>query len=228
MAEAGQGISVVPLRYVSAQNVFKLLDAFGVKASTLRPDNGRNTLIVTGSGSDRAAAIDTILSFDADWMRGQSVGIFPIVNGNPEPIVAELEKIMDTGDSGLGQNVIKFQTVSRMNAIMVISHKPGLLHTAETWIKRLDGANSLRNSVHVYHVKYGEARQMAKVLNDMFTGNSGNADTPSSDLGIHHFRNRSGWLHALNTMAGGASKTRVTTSSRSDLRSTFVRFCATA
>ena len=32
-AEAGQGISVVPLRYVSAQTVFKLLDAFGVKAT---------------------------------------------------------------------------------------------------------------------------------------------------------------------------------------------------
>ena len=69
-AEAGQGISVVPLRYVSAQTVFKLLDAFGVKATTLRPDNGRNTLIITGSGTDRASAIDTILSFDADWMRG--------------------------------------------------------------------------------------------------------------------------------------------------------------
>ena len=36
-AEAGQGISVVPLRYVSAQTVFKLLDAFGAKATTLRP-----------------------------------------------------------------------------------------------------------------------------------------------------------------------------------------------
>ena len=71
-AEAGHGISVVPLRYVSAQTVFKLLDAFGVRASTLRPDNGRNTLIITGSGSDRATAIDTILSFDADWMKGQS------------------------------------------------------------------------------------------------------------------------------------------------------------
>jgi general secretion pathway protein D len=70
-AEAGQGISIVPLRYVSAQTVFKLLDAFGVKATTLRPDTGRNTLIITGSGSDRGAAIDTILSFDADWMRGQ-------------------------------------------------------------------------------------------------------------------------------------------------------------
>src|SRR3954470_16237951 len=93
-AEAGQGISVVPLRYVSAQTVFKLLDAFGVKASTLRPDNGRNTLIIIGSGTDRAAAIETILSFDADWMKGQSVGVFPVRNSSPEPLISELEKIM--------------------------------------------------------------------------------------------------------------------------------------
>ena len=114
-AEAGQGISVVPLRYVSAQAIFKLLDAFGTKATTLRPDNGRNTLIVTGSGSDRAAAIDTILSFDADWMRGQSVGIFPIHNSSPEPVISEIEKIMDSGEGGLSQNVIKFQAINRLN-----------------------------------------------------------------------------------------------------------------
>jgi len=88
-AEAGQGISVVPLRYVSAQNIFKLLDAFGVRAATMRPDTGRNTLIISGSGTDRAAAIDTILSFDADWMRGQSVGIFPVRNSSPEPVISE-------------------------------------------------------------------------------------------------------------------------------------------
>ena len=105
-------------------------------------------------------------------MRGQSVGVFPIANGNPEPIVAELEKIMDTGESGLGQNVVKFQTVSRMNAIMVITRKPALLHTAETWIKRLDRANTSKNSVHVYRIKYGEARQIARVLTDMFIGSS--------------------------------------------------------
>ncbi|HTO62816.1 MAG TPA: type II secretion system secretin GspD [Bradyrhizobium sp.] len=181
-AEPGYGISVVPLQYVSSQTLLKLLDSFALKPGTVRADPSRNLLLIQGTGAERRTAIDAALSFDADWMRGQSVGIFPIVNGNPEPIVAELEKIMDTGDSGLGQNVVKFQTVSRMNAIMVISRKPGLLHTAETWIKRLDGANSLRNSVHVYRVKYGEARQMAKVLNDMFTGNSGTADTPSNDL----------------------------------------------
>src|SRR3954470_14964062 len=122
-AEAGQGISVVPLRYVSAQTVFKLLDAFGVKATTVRPDVGRNTLMITGSGADRSAAIDTILSFDADWMRGQSVGIFPVRNSAPEPVISEIEKIMDSGEGGLSQNVIKFQPMGRLNAILVVSQK---------------------------------------------------------------------------------------------------------
>ncbi|WP_315785303.1 MULTISPECIES: type II secretion system secretin GspD [unclassified Bradyrhizobium] len=182
-AEPGYGISVLPLQYVSAPTLLKLLDSFALKPGTVRADPGRNVLLIQGTGAERRTAIDAALSFDADWMRGQSVGIFPIVNGNPEPIVAELEKIMDSGDSGLGQNMVKFQTVSRMNAVMVISRKPALLRTAETWIKRLDAGNTLRNSVHVYRVKYGEARQMARVLNEMFTGNAGGAaEASSTDL----------------------------------------------
>jgi general secretion pathway protein D len=181
--EPGYGISVVPLQYVSAQTLLKLLDSFALKPGTVRADSGRNLLLIQGTGSERRAAVDAALSFDADWMRGQSVGIFPITNGNPEPIVAELEKIMDSGENGLSQNVVKFQTVSRMNAIMVVARKPALLRTAETWIKRLDSANTARNSVHVYRIKYGEARQIAKVLTDMFGGGSGGSlDNASSQL----------------------------------------------
>ncbi|MGJ5180167.1 type II secretion system secretin GspD [Bradyrhizobium oligotrophicum] len=181
--EAGYGITALPLQYVSAPTLLKLLDSFALKPGMVRADPGRNVLLIQGTGAERRTAAEAALSFDADWMRGQSVGIFPIANGNPEPIVAELEKIMDTGDSGLGQNMVKFQTVSRMNAIMVISRKPALLKTAETWIKRLDAGNTLRNSVHVYRVKYGEARQMARVLNDMFIGSAGSAaDASSTDI----------------------------------------------
>uniref|UniRef100_UPI0026D2C9B5 type II secretion system secretin GspD n=1 Tax=Bradyrhizobium sp. (strain ORS 278) TaxID=114615 RepID=UPI0026D2C9B5 len=182
-AEPGYGITMLPLQYVSAPTLLKLLDSFALKPGTVRADPGRNVLLIQGTGAERRTAADAALSFDADWMRGQSVGIFPIENGNPEPIVAELEKIMDTGDSGLGQNMVKFQAVNRMNAVMVISRKPALLRTAETWIKRLDTGSTLRNSVHVYRVKYGEARQMARVLNEMFTGNSSAvADASSTDL----------------------------------------------
>ena len=184
--DPGYGVSVIPLQYVSAQTLVKLLDSFALKPGMVRADSGRNLLLIQGSAPDRRAAVENALSFDADWMRGQSVGVFPIANGNPEPIIAELEKIMDTGENGLGQNVVKFQTVSRMNAIMVISRKPALLRTAETWIKRLDLANTSKNTVHVYRIKYGEARQIARVLTEMFVGGSGEADnaleTPSGQL----------------------------------------------
>lgn len=183
-AEAGQGISVVPLRYVSAQTVFKLLDAFGVKASTIRPDNGRNTLLISGSGSDRAAAIDTILNFDADWMKGQSVGIFPVHNSSPEPLIAELEKIMDSGDGGLSQNVVKLQTMSRLNAILVVSQKPEYLKRAGTWIARLDKSDTDAANMKSYPLRYGNSKVIVGLLNDMLfgRGGSGSLDSGSSQI----------------------------------------------
>ncbi len=182
--EPGYGVSVVPLQYVSAQTVLKLMDSFATKAGMVRADSTRNILLIQGSGAERRTAVDTALSFDVDWMRGQSVGIYPIANSSPEPIIAELEKIMDSGDSGLSQNVIKFQAVNRLNAIMVVSRKPALLRTAATWIKRLDNADPGRTSVHVYRVKYGEARQIARVLTEMFVGGSSSAslDTAGSQI----------------------------------------------
>jgi general secretion pathway protein D len=171
--EPGFGISVVPLHYVSAQTLLKLMDSFATRAGTVRADNARNLLLIQGTGAERRTAVDTAMSFDVDWMRGQSVGIFPIASGPPAPIISELEKIVDSGENGLSQNVIKFEPIARLNAVMVVSKRPEMLRTAATWIKRLDHADTARTSVHVYQVKYGEARQIARVLTDMFLGGSG-------------------------------------------------------
>jgi len=184
-AEAGQGISVVPLRYVSAQTVFKLLDAFGVKATTVRPDVGRNTLIITGSGPDRGAAIDTILSFDADWMRGQSVGIFPVRNSSPEPVITEIEKIMDSGEGGLSQSMIKFQSIGRLNSILVVSQKPEYLKRAGVWIARLDRSDTEGVNLKAYPLRYGNSKLVVALLSEMLLGGSrspGALDNASSQI----------------------------------------------
>jgi general secretion pathway protein D len=205
-AEAGQGISVVPLRYVSAQTVFKLLDAFGVKATTVRPDTGRNTLIITGSGSDRRAAIDTILSFDADWMRGQSVGIFPVRNSTPEPVISEIEKIMDSGEGGLSQSMIKFQAIGRLNSILVVSQKPEYLKRAGVWIARLDKSDTDGVNLKAYPLRYGNSKQIVTLLNDMLTGRgaSSSLDSASSQVspggGISVSSSGSGPVAALSAL----------------------------
>lgn len=213
---AGQGISVVPLRYVSAQNIFKLLDAFGVKAATMRPDNSRNTLIVSGSGSDRATAVDTILSFDADWMRGQSVGIFPVHNSAPEPVISEIEKIMDSGDGGMSQNVIKLQPIARLNSILVVSQKPEYLKRAQTWIARLDRSDTDGVNLKSYPLRYGNSKLVVAMLNDMLL-NQGSASSSTLDNASSQISPGSGMsttlsstnpvasLSALPTAAAGAT-----------------------
>ena len=180
---AGYGISVVPLRYVSAQAMLKLLDGFGIKPNAVRVDNARNLVIIQGTGPERRAAVDTMLSFDGDWMRGQSVGVFPIRNSTPEPIITEIEKIMDTGEGGLSQNMIKFQPVARLNAILVVSRKPEYLKTVATWIKRLDESDVSGVNLKVYRLHYGTAKQVAGLLNEILVGrSSGGLDSAQSQV----------------------------------------------
>ena len=176
----GYGITIVPLQYVSAQTVIKLVDSFATKQGMIRADTSRNLILIQGSGSERRNAVDLVLSFDADFLKGQSVGIFPVQNSNPGPIIAELEKIVDSGEGGMTQNVIKFQSVARMNAVLAVTRKPELLNRVETWIRRLDTTNTGRSAVHVYRVKFGDARQIARVLNDVFGASSSSGSSNSA------------------------------------------------
>ena len=133
-------------------------------------------MLIQGTGAERRTAVETVLSFDADWMRGQSVGIIPVRNSTPEPIIAEIEKIMDSGEGGLSQNLVKFQPIARLNAIMVVSQQAGVAAgPPQTWIARLDKSETASDRREGLPVKYGDAKQIAALLNEMFTGASGAA-----------------------------------------------------
>lgn len=175
----GYGITIVPLQYVSAQTVIKLVESFATKQGMIRADTSRNLVLIQGTGSERRNAVDLVLSFDADFLKGQSVAIFPVQNSNPGPIIAELEKIVDSGEGGMTQNLIKFQSIARMNAVLAVTRKPELLSRVETWIHRLDTTNTGRSAVHVYRVKFGDAKQIARVLNDVFGGGGASASSSS-------------------------------------------------
>ena len=170
---AGYGISVIPLQFVSAQTLIKLLDNYAAKPGTVRAEPSRNLLIVQGNSADRRTAIQTVLSFDADWMVGQSVGIYPVSSATPEPIIAELNRIIDAGQGGLSQDLVKLEPIARQNAILVVTRKPELLKRVATWITRLDKSGGAGTDVRVYRMRYGDARQVAALLNEMFVGNSG-------------------------------------------------------
>jgi general secretion pathway protein D len=171
--EPGYGVTVVPLRYVSGATLLKLLEGFAARPGSLRTDANGRLLVVVGTGSEREAALDVVGNFDVDWLAGQSVGMYPVQNSTPEPIVGELEKIMDSGESGLGHGLVKFEPVARLNAILVVAAKPQLLRAAATWIARLDEPSTGTASVKVYKVRYGDAKEIAQLLTQIFSTSPG-------------------------------------------------------
>ena len=180
---AGYGISVIPLQFVSAQTLIKLLDNYAAKPGTVRAEPSRNLIIIQGNSADRRAAIRTALSFDADWMLGQSVGIYPLSNSTPEPLITELNRIIDSGQGGLSQDLVKLEPINRQNAILVVTRKRELLKRVETWITRLDKSGGAGTDVKVYRMRYGDAKQVAALLTDMFVGNSSSGlDSPINQL----------------------------------------------
>ncbi len=180
--EPGYGVTVIPLQYVSGNTLSKLLEGFATRPGAIRTDSAGKLLLVVGTGSERQSAVDIVRSFDVDWLRGQSVGMYPVQNSTPEPIVAELEKIMDSAESGLGHGLVKFEPVARLNSILVVAAKPELLRTAARWISRLDAPSGATASVKVYKVRYGDAKQIAQLLNQIFVSGGGGGQSAANEI----------------------------------------------
>jgi general secretion pathway protein D len=178
---AGFGVSVVPLRYTSAANVAKLAESFLTRPGALRADPDENLVLIQGTTTERQAAIDVISAFDVEWLRNQSVGVYPLKTTQPETVIQELDRIFETKD-GQGQGIVRFQPIARMNAVMVVAKNPKLLERVTLWIERLDRSDTGGDSLRIYRLQNADARQVAKIMTDLFVSHSTGAETPSSQI----------------------------------------------
>jgi general secretion pathway protein D len=178
--EPGYGISVLPLKYVSAQAVIRVIESFAARPGAVRIDPQRNLIIIQGTSTERSSALEAALALDVDWLRNQSVGIYPLRNASPEAVITELEGIMASGEGGTGQNMVKFMAVSRINAVLAVAKTREQIAQVQAWITRLDQSDTSNTGLRVYRVRFGSAKIIAGLLNEVFTGRASTAGT--SDL----------------------------------------------
>src|SRR5882757_2222474 len=210
--EPGFGVSMVSLRYTSASTVAKTAESFLSRPGAIRVVPSRNVLLVQGTTAERQAALDVVSTFDVEWLKNQSVGVYPLKSTSPETMIGELERIFETGDGGLGQGVVRFQPVSRMNAVMVVTKNPKLLSQTTQWIGRLDRSDTTGTTLRTFRLKNGNSTQVAKILNDIFVGKSGaGADTATRQIapGVESTQSR------LDSLDRGSSSSGTTTASAS-------------
>jgi general secretion pathway protein D len=169
----GFEVRAVPLKFIAALEMEKLLKPFAREGSVLNVDPGRNMIVVSGTSSELDNYLRTIQIFDVDWLAGMSVGIFPLRAQEASKVVDQLNQVFgEKGGSPL-TGMLRFMPLEGINAVMVITHQPKYLADAEQWIQRIDLGGE-GSSLFVYEVQYAKATDLADQLNQVFGSGGGN------------------------------------------------------
>jgi general secretion pathway protein D len=162
----GFGLSVLPLRHVSADAIQRLVENFVAKGGSLRTESTGNLLLIRGTARERQSLMEVAASFDVDWLKGQSAGIFPLTHSTPDELIADLSKAMNAEEGDLLGKMVRFQPLHRLNAVLVLARQSSQLKQAAEWIRRLDRSNEAGQDLHVYRVENGRAQDLAALLNE--------------------------------------------------------------
>ncbi|MHB8919773.1 MAG: type II secretion system secretin GspD [Halothiobacillus sp.] len=171
---AGYATVIIPLHYIAAKQMAEILKPLAPAQAFVRVDNGRNLLMLAGTGDQLRDWMRVIQSFDVDMLKGMSVGIFPIEYGSVSEIATAVNALLANGEGEGGSlsGLVKVLPLQRLNSLLIVTPRAHYLETIKTWISRLDKPleNSLEPTLYVYPVQNGSAVHLAKLLNDIYSG----------------------------------------------------------
>ena len=167
--DLGYQLLVVPLRFIGASEMQSILQPLLPESGIVQVDTARNHLLIAGTQAELEQAKSTIEVFDVDQMRGKSVGLFRLQNAEANEVRDELRTIMGADDDGPLADMLRFITINRMNALIVVSTQSQYLDDAKSWIERLDLAgDAAGENMYVYPVQNGRAENLANLLTQLF------------------------------------------------------------
>ncbi len=182
-AERGQGfgVHVIPLRNISAPEMAKIAQPFLPADRILKADASRPLLIVAGTPQEVSLLLQLVNTFDVDWLKGVSFGMFPLETAKASDLAKELEAMVGTagggereGASGPLAGMVKFVPVDRLNFILVVSQRPQYIAAIRKWIQALDKTKSSDTPrLYVYYPQNSKADALASTLGDIFSSGRG-------------------------------------------------------
>ncbi len=165
----GLHTQIVPLQYVGADEIEKILQPFldNVLAQSYPQ---RNLIILSGSQSDLRRLVATIHLFDVDWLKSMSLAMVPLKYAEATDIVNELDALFGKSSNSPMADIVQFMPLERLNSIIIITKQPRYLKEMNQWIQRLDRSDGLDGlQLYVYPVQNKRAGELAVVLNNIFS-----------------------------------------------------------
>lgn len=173
----GFSILVVPLKYIGAAEMAKILQPLAPDGGIIRIDPVRNLLILAGGQGELRHMLDTVDMFDVDWMAGMSVGIYKLANMDIKSAAPAVEKLFSPKSDNPLAGLVRVIPLDQLNAFMVVTSQPAYLEKAKTWIHRIDRAGYGGTQLFVYRVKNGNASKLAAALSAIYSKGTGSTQT---------------------------------------------------
>ena len=181
--EGGTQARLFPLHFISATEMEKLLKPFAHAGSILLADPARNLLVMSGTPDELANYQSMVRTFDVDWLRGMSVGVFSLQYASVGELMPKLDSMFGPrGDTPLA-GMLRFIPIERTNALVVISTQPQYLQEVGDWITRIDRGGGNQPQLFVYDVRNIKASDLAHYLAQIYTNGSGSGGGSGSDNG---------------------------------------------
>jgi len=173
---AGFVTQIVPLEHVAALEMQRLLGPFVPDGSALRVDEARNVLILSGPKYRIDELLATVRTFDVDWLRGMSFGIFKLRYADAATLVSELEAIVSGAGPSPLSGIVRLLPIERLNAVLVITHRPDHITDVQRLVAQLDWGveGSAGRRLFVYELENGKAENIARTLQQIFGQVGGN------------------------------------------------------
>lgn len=185
-ASPGIRTQIVSLRFVSASEMRRLIEPIAPSGAVVSADDRRNILVLSGTQRELEDIGNQIQLFDADWMKGMSVGLYPLKTSDPEAISKELDTIfgLDGKEAPL-KGMVRFIPNQRLGSVLVIATKALYLDKAKYWLEKLDrAAQENDQQLFVYKIQNRSAQELAgilqRVLHDGADDPTASQDQPSN------------------------------------------------
>ncbi|WP_291556622.1 type II secretion system secretin GspD [Comamonas sp. SCN 65-56] len=99
---AGSGTMIVPLNYIGASEMAKILAPLAPRESIVYVDRIRNLLVLQGSKAQLQGWMDLVDAFDVDFLKGMSLGVFVLENANVNVVRDALQAMLSAGGAAAG------------------------------------------------------------------------------------------------------------------------------
>ncbi|MBB5884904.1 type II secretion system protein GspD [Xanthomonas sp. LMG 8992] len=206
----GFEVRVVPLKYISASEMKKVLEPYARPNAIVGIDGSRNVITLGGTRAELENYLRTVQIFDVDWLSGMSVGVFPIQSGKAEQVAADLEKVFGENSKTPSAGMFRFMPLENANAVLVITPQARYLDQIQEWLDRIDSAGGGAR-LFSYELKYIKAKDLADRLAEVFGAGGGNRGDSNASLmpGSQMSQLNGGGLGGFNgsdsSLGGGSS-----------------------